>query len=141
MRYFVETVTTYNATGKSRKGAILQKVAQRFEHVIIGDHNALLALIKVFERLVAACNKVYRGKILKVSYNRYSYYLCVESVDRSFNESVVFSMQLAPVGLTLFASNIHQSAHDDLVSHNDRKLLDAYYAKQIDEALSKGGDE
>lgn len=141
MRYFVESVNTYNSTGKSRKGAILQKVARQFEHVVIGDHNALLALLKALERLVAACNNSFRGKTLKVCYNKYSYYISVEPEDKGFSEQVIFSMQLAPMGLTLFSSNIHQAVHSDLKAFDDKKLLDAYYSKPVDDLLDrqKGG--
>lgn len=141
MKFFVETVTTYNSTGKTRKGALLQKVAKQFEHTVIGDHNALLALVKVFERLVAACNSTYTGKRLKISYNRYSYYLSVEPEEKNFSESVIFSMQLAPVGLTLFSSNIHSAVHSDLLSTKDQKLLDIYHSKQIDDYIGKGDEQ
>lgn len=143
MRFFVESVTRPLSTGKNRKGAILQKVAKQFEHVIIGDNNALTALKTVFERLVAACNSTYSGKRLKVTWNKYSHQLTVEPEDRSanFSESVVFTMQLAPVGLTFFASNVHQAVNSDLVDNNDPKLLCAYRSKQINDYLEEGGEK
>ena len=142
MKFFVESVTTYTSTGKSRKGAILQKVAKQFEHTVIGDNYAMTALITVFERLVDACNKTYTGRRLVISYNKFSHHISVKpECQKSFDDSAVFSMQLAPIGLTLFSSNIHQMMHSDLTDNNEPKLLEAYRSKQLNDYLEKGGEK
>lgn len=124
MRYFVESVSVYSTTGKTRKGAILQKAALQFEHIILGDHMALKALIKVFKKLAAACDSTYRGAQLRVDYTDYQ--LSVRPEKPSFDEKVVFIMHLAPVGLTHFSSNIHQAVYTTVKESGDRQLLEAY---------------
>ena len=130
MRYFVESVTVYSTTGKTRKGAMLQKAALQFEHIIIGDHVALKALIKAFRTLTAACDKVYLGAPLRVAYSDYQ--LRVKPEKQSFDEKSIFIMHLAPVGLTHFSSNIHQAVYTTVKESGDKQLLESY---------AKGGEE
>lgn len=127
MKYFVESVLTYNTTGKSRKGALLQKTAAQFEHQIIGDHQALEALVADIRKLVAACEKLYKGKPLGVFFDKRNCRICVEDLNpRADINTAVFTICYAPVGLTLFSSNIHQAVYTSVSEFTDQKLLDAY---------------
>lgn len=127
MKYFVESVLTYNTTGKSRKGAILQKAATQFEHQIIGDHQALEALVSDIRKLVDACDNIFKGKPLKVDYNKANYRICVESAEKRADiNTAVFTILFAPVGLTLFSSNIHQALYTAVAESADQKLIEAY---------------
>ena len=127
MKYFVESVLTYNTTGKSRKGALLQRVASQFEHQIIGDHQALEALVADIRKLVDACNTIYKGAPLKVNYSKANYRICVEAAKpRADINTAVFTILFAPVGLTLFSSNVHHAIYSSVASGADSKLLEAY---------------
>lgn len=62
MRYFIESVHTLNTTGKSAKGALLQAIAKKYEHIILQDDRTLAELVATLRRLVEAVNACYRGK-------------------------------------------------------------------------------
>ena len=127
MKYFVESVLTYNTTGKSRKGALLQRVASQFEHQIIGDHQALEALIADIRKLVTACEQTYKGKPLGVFFDKRNCRICVEDLNpRADINTAVFTICYAPVGLTLFSSNVHHAIYSSVASGADSKLLEAY---------------
>lgn len=133
MRYFVESVLTYNTTGKTRKGAILQKVAQQFEHQIIGDHLTLEALVADIRKLVAACEKIYKGKPLGVFFDKHNHRICVEDLNpRADINTAVFTICYAPVGLTFYSSNIHQAIYSHVAEYGNPKLFEEY---------KKGGDK
>ena len=139
MRYFVESVTTYTTTGKTRKGAMLQSAAMQFEHTVIGDVQALEALLKVFRNLVDACNAQYSGKPLKLNYYKDAYRIAVVPEERNtFADNTVFSMQLAPVGMMMYSSNVHQAVHSTVAGHGDTKFTQAF-KNVCREAYRKGG--
>lgn len=102
MKYFVESVTTYVTTGKTRKGAILQTVAKQFEHTIIGDDDALSALVYTLKCLVDAVNNTYKGKPLLLEFNRDAGYIDVKPVNNC-NDNHVFSINYACVGATNYS--------------------------------------
>ena len=66
MRIFVESVTTYFVTGKTRKGSAIQSAVKQFKHVLLFNEEALTALLVNIERLVDTCNKKYRGSMYSV---------------------------------------------------------------------------
>ena len=135
MRYFVESVTTYSTTGKTRKGAIIQKVAKEFEHVIIGDNTCSLALISALKRLADACNKVYKGREVIVEYNRNVYQICIGfKRNAETTEGVICSIQLAPINMTMYSSNVHQSVNESMRAEGDKAVLEAYYERKGGEA-------
>ena len=138
MRYFIESVTTYSTSGKSRKGAILQTAVQRFEHTILGDDTALSAFVFQLRRLVDAVNSNYKGKTVMLRHNASSGHICA-TVDSSGYSTDIFSISYAPVGETIFASNVRNEI-TDVLYNVDRKLL-AEYRKIAYTDGSKGGAE
>lgn len=70
MRFFIETVTTYSTSGKTRKGYAIQQAVKPFEHILLMDDQAFKELYYNIERLVAVCNARFRGAELFVSHNR-----------------------------------------------------------------------
>lgn len=71
MNYFVETVTVYSTSGKSRKGAAIQAAAKPFEHKeLFGGESALTVLVARLRALVRVCNANFRGAELFLSWHR-----------------------------------------------------------------------
>lgn len=135
MRYFVESVTTYSTSGKTRKGAILQAVARKFEHTIIADDDALRALVESLDRLVKAVNKSYKGRPLCLTFHRDSGHICVQPVN-NFNDNLVYSIAYAPVGATYFASSMRPLIFDS-VDNVDHDLAKAFMRS---DSAKEGGE-
>ena len=70
MIYFIESVTTYSTSGKTRKGAAIQAVISKFEHNLLSDGTALSALVFQLRKLVKVCNNNYRGSELFLYWHR-----------------------------------------------------------------------
>ena len=71
MNYFIETVTTYSTSGKTRKGAAIQAAAKPFEHrELFGGESALTVLVARLRALVRVCNANFRGAELCLSWHR-----------------------------------------------------------------------
>lgn len=70
MMFFIESVTTYSTSGKTRKGYAIQKALKPFEHIILISEQAFDTLLANIERLVVVCNAKYRGAELFVSCNK-----------------------------------------------------------------------
>ena len=133
--YFVESVTTYSTTGKTRKGAILQTVAMNYEHKVLCDETALSALIAQLEILVDTVNATFKGKLLKLDYNHDAGCICVKP-ENGYNDNHVFSIQYAPICGSFYASNIRGEIYD-VVKENDNELAKAFMRKAY--APKKGG--
>ena len=115
MRYFIEYVTTYSVTGKSRKCALLQAAVRKFEHMELADEAALLEFARQLRRLVEACNAVHRGKPITLEHSRNSGHIFARA-DQTGNDTYVFSIGYAPVGGTLSSENIARQLWDPI--HN-----------------------
>lgn len=113
MKFFIESVTTYTTSGKTRKGATLQRAAQRFEHQILGDEYALEALVGHLRVLVDTVNSSFKGQPLKLVHNADSCWISVMP-ENPQNDNVVFSIQYARVGLTLWPSDVRHEISDSL---------------------------
>ena len=70
MMYFIESVTTYSTSGKSRKGAAIQAAARKFEHALLSDGTSLISLVSRLRDLVNVCNENFRGALLYISWTR-----------------------------------------------------------------------
>lgn len=133
MRFYINNVTIYATTGKTRRGALLQSIAQQFEHCILGD---VAALNKLVERLTVAvlfANQGSRGKLLEVKHHRGlgpdGGQICVEPSD-GLDRGCVFTLSYKPIAQTLFASNVASMISGDLSFNNLRQLA----------AAGKGGE-
>lgn len=135
MRFFIDNVTVYSVAGKTRRGALLQTIAQQFENCILGD---VAALDKLVERLTGAvdmANRGSKGKPLKLEhyrdYGRCGGQICVKPVSNA-NDNHVFTISYKPVAETLFASNVASKISGGLSFNALRQLADA--------AAGKGGE-
>lgn len=133
MKYFIESVSTLTTTGKSRKGALLQSAAKRFEHTILVDEHALTAFIHQLHCLVNAVNARYNGKEVILHYS--SGYIHADS-GSSGHEAYIFSISYAPVGIDLRAHTVRNEI-SDMLYNIDRKLLSEYRK----EAYKEGGEQ
>lgn len=122
--YFIESVTTYSTSGKTRKGAILQSVAKCYEHRVLCDGNALSAMVASLSLLVDVVNATCKGKPLKLCYNADAGWICVKP-ESGYNDNHVFSIQYAPVCEHFYASNIRADIYDTL-KQQDNELAKAF---------------
>ena len=134
MMYFIESVNTLSTTGKSRKGALLQAVTKRFEHAVLVDETALSAFFSQLYYLVKAVNASCKGKTVFLQHSTGSGHIYA-NYGSTGNESYIFSISYAPVGIDLRAHTIRNEITDSLFNL-DRELL-AEYRK---EAYKEGGD-
>ena len=106
MRYFIESVTTYSTTGKSRKGALLQSVAKKFEHSIIADEITMIEFIHTLRHFVTVCNNTFPGAPLYLTADDGSGQISVHP-KATGSEATVFAIHYAPIGSTydLFSLN------------------------------------
>lgn len=142
MKYFVENVTTYVTTGKTRKGSILQVVARQFEHTIIGDDDALSALVYSLKCLVEAVNNTYKGKPLRLEFKRDAGYIDVKPVNNC-NDNHVFSINYAPVGSTNYSLDM-RSLVGNTTCNLDQALSREFRRIEKEKCNctgKKGGDE
>ncbi len=96
MKYFVSKVTTYSVQGKTKRGALLQKVAQEFENVLLPSDLELKLLVKKFADLVAALNETSKGKPLKLDADLYKGWIIVKPAS-PYNDNFVFDMTVRRV--------------------------------------------
>ena len=96
MRYFIESVNTLSTTGKSRKGATMQAVALRFEHITLDGSEALNVFVAYLRGLVEACNATFTGKPVMLHHNAGSHYIYAAN-DNNGHEAHIFSISYAPV--------------------------------------------
>jgi hypothetical protein len=134
MMYFIESVNTLTTTGKSRKGAILQAVAKRFEHTILVDEHTLTAFIHQLHCLVNAVNARYSGKEVFLQYSTGAGHIYANNGSTG-HEAYIFSISYAPVGIDLRAHTVRNEITDSLFNL-DRELL-AEYRK---DAYKEGGE-
>ena len=134
MMYFIESVNTLTTTGKSRKGAILQAVAKRFEHTILVDEHTLTAFIHQLHCLVNAVNARYSGKEVFLQYGTGAGHIYANNGSTG-HEAYIFSISYAPVGIDLRAHTVRNEITDSLFNL-DRELL-AEYRK---DAYKEGGE-
>jgi len=137
MMYFIESVTTYSTSGKTRKGAILQSVAKNYEHRVLCDGNALSAMVTSLKLLVDVVNTTCKGKPLKLDHSADAGWICVKPESR-FNDNHVFSIQYAPVCGHFYASNIRADIYDTL-KQQDNELAKAFIMEAY--KSKKGGEE
>ena len=115
MKYFIESVHTLNSTGKTKKGALLQVTAKKFEHTVLADDDALTALVEQLRILVEVCNAKFHGKKLELHHNAWSCYI---SCSAQFNatDTAVFGIQYAPIGDTMTHTSLRASINDTLAN-------------------------
>ena len=135
MMFFIETVTTYSTTGKSRKGATLQEVAKTYEHKVLCDETALSAMVASLRLLVDVVNDTCKGKPLKLEHSHDAGWICVKP-ENGYNDNHVFSIQYAPICGSFYASNIRADIYDT-IQQNDRELAKAFMRKAY--APKEGG--
>ena len=97
MRYFIESVTTYSTTGKSRKGALLQTIVTGYEHAVLADEHTLARFIRTLRLIVDACNKTFSGSTLYLSVS--DGYISVHPQSTG-SEAHVVTIHYAPIGFT-----------------------------------------
>ena len=134
MMYFIESVNTLTTTGKSRKGAILQAVAKRFEHTILVDEHTLTAFIHQLHCLVNAVNARYSGKEVFLQYSTGAGHIYANNGSTG-HEAYIFSISYAPVGIDLRAHTVRNEITDSLFNL-DRELLAEYHK----DAYTEGGE-
>lgn len=126
MKYYINSVRTYSNSGKSRKGALLQAVAVKFEGFIVDD-DALAAMTRTFRALVDSVNRTYKGKPLFLETG--NGWLCVKP-EYNGNDNHVFSIDYKPVKATCYASNVVQMVDETLFN----------VARDIDKDYKEGGE-
>lgn len=124
MKYFVTSVNILSTTGKSRKGAILQAAAKRFEHTIIADDDALSALVHQLKCLVDSCNETFPGKDAILHSSLPSGYVYANTGSTG-HESCIFCLSFVPIGGLVYA-HIVRNAISDALYDNEPALLPAY---------------
>lgn len=128
MRFFIDNVTVYATAGKTRRGALLQAIANQFEHCILGDVATLDKLVERLEEAVRLANLGSKGKPLKLEHYRdYGHcggQICVKPVSNA-NDNHVFTISYKPVAQTLFASNVSMEIAGSLAYNSLRQLADA----------------
>ena len=99
MNYFIESVSALTSIGKSKKGALLQTIAKRFEHTVLKGDAALNFFIGHLQALVDTCNATYRGKTVTL-------HICpgyiYASNDNNGHDAYIFSIGYAPMGDAFF---------------------------------------
>lgn len=103
MKFFIESVTTYATSGKTRKGSIIQAAAKPFEHVELSDESTLKEFVSRLRALVRVCNSNYRGSTLALSWirNGDSGQISVHSPKTGSEQNVV-TISYAPIKRHLF---------------------------------------
>lgn len=130
MKYFIESVHTLNSTGKTKKGALLQVIARKFEHTVLADDDALTAMVDQLRKLVEVCNAKYHGKKLELHHNSWSCYISC-SAQLNATDTAVFGIQYAPIGQTMTGSTIRASINDALSN----------IARPLQQLFMKGGEK
>lgn len=124
MMFFIETVTTYSTSGKTRKGAILQEVAKTYEHKVLCDETALSAMVASLRLLVDVVNATCKGKPIRLEHNHEAGWICVKP-ESGFNDNHVFSISYAPICGSLYASHIRAGIYDSL-KQQDNEVARAF---------------
>ncbi len=123
--YFVESVHTLTSTGKTRKGALLQNVAEQFEHKVLADEDALANLVLRLEQLVEACNKRYKGTEVSFTYDYDAGAISAYNGNPG-NAPYIFIISFAPMGERLHASTV-RNLISNTVNNIDAETLKAYH--------------
>ena len=103
MKFFIETVTTYSTTGKSKKGAAIQTAVKTLEHCLLTDEDALASLTLQLTRLVEVCNDKYKGNPAKLHITTGHFSI---RPPETGNETPIATIQYAPVLEQLTADQI-----------------------------------
>ena len=130
MKFFIETVTTYSTTGKSKKGAAIQTAVSNLEHCILTDEDALASLILQLKNLVDVCNDKYKGKTVKLHLTTGQFSICPP---KTGSETPIATIQYAPV--------LEQLTADQIRSEIATALFEDYrdIASEYIKAARKGG--
>lgn len=96
MMYFIESVTTFQSSGKSKKGALLQAAVSNLEHNFFGDDDGLFALRDQLSKLVDLCNKEYKGSKMFLKWHEDACQIEVIS-DSTSERCPVFRICYAPM--------------------------------------------
>lgn len=123
--YFVESVLTLTSTGKTRKGALLQKVAEQFEHKILADEDALANLVLRLDNLVETCNKRYKGTEVSFTCDFDAGAISAYNGNPG-NAPYIFIIGFAPMGERLPASTV-RNLISNTVNNIDVETLKAYH--------------
>ena len=128
MRFFIDNVTVYATAGKTRRGALLQAIANQFERCILGDVAALEKLVERLEEAVRMANLGSKGKPLMLAhyrdYGQCGGQICAKPVSNA-KDNHVFTISYKPVAETLFSSNVSMMIAGSLAYKNLRQLADA----------------
>lgn len=136
MMFFIESVTTYSTSGKTRKGAAIQAAASKFEHNLLSDGTALSALVSQLRILVKVCNDNFRGSELFLTWHRDNNSGQISIGPRATGyESPVASIHYAPIEDRIAAINIRDRISQALQDN----APDIYPKYSI--AATKGGTE
>lgn len=135
MSYFIETVTTYATSGKTRKGAAIQAAVKPFEHALIFDSTSLSVLVSRLRTLVRVCNSCFRGAELFLSWNRNgeSGQISVHPKQTGFEASVV-TIHYAPI-VNRFSDLVVGAVMGEAI----RKQAPEIYQKFLVESAKGGG--
>lgn len=135
MNYFVETVTVYSTSGKTRKGAAIQAAAKPFEHKeLFGGQSTLNVLVARLRALVRVCNANFRGAELFLSWHRDGDQgqISVHPKPTGF-ESPVVTISYAPI-----LDHISDLTIGTVIGEAIRKQAPEIYSKFLEES-AKGG--
>lgn len=132
--YFIESVTTYSTTGKTKRGEILQRVAERFEHMVLINETALSAFANQLRILVDVCNTSLPGKPAEFRWWKDSGAMAVGTGAESC-DTYIFMIHYAPIMGNLGAYQIRNEISDVLFKA-DRDL-----AVKFISSSKKGGEK
>lgn len=133
MIHFIESVTTYATSGKTRKDAIIQAVASQFEHSLLADDTALESMVTQLRKLVDVCNRNFKGKHLTLHWS--PGHISVRPSQTGYEQMVV-SISYAPVLDRLAYSNMHSRIAVTLLGH-----FPEIYEEYFKEAFKMEGGE
>ena len=103
MKYFIQRVTTYSSTGKTKKGAAIQTAVEPLEHCLLTDENALASLTLELKNLVDVCNLKYTGNPIKLHITTGQFSICPP---KTGSEPPVATISYAPVLAMVTADDI-----------------------------------
>ena len=108
--YFVDNVTTYIAASKTKRGALLQKVAKGFEHFLLVDGLAVERLVETLRDLVEVVNANTKGRRfpLILIYDQWTNCIDVHTAGTS-GDNTVFMMSLKKVADGALDSSVIRS--------------------------------
>lgn len=121
--YFIESVSILSSTGTSGKGALLQSLIRRFEHILLTDETALKTFIRRLQILVAVCNSKIKGKTVYLQHYSESRHILANNGND--DDSYIFSVSYVPVKSQLSGHQVCDEFTDALWIL-DRKIFTAF---------------